>query len=103
MAKARVILDQRFDVSDRYRVEIKVFKVAGDRKHVYGIKTSFVLIDVIEKAPRLLVDNHAPYGFHVHSELPGNKSVRTALNAENYLQALDEFWRRTKEIIDGES
>ncbi len=63
---------------------------------------SFALLDVIDKVPRLLVDNHAPFGFHVHAELPKNKQARKSLATKDYQEALDEFWRLVKEIVKNE-
>lgn len=60
----------------------------------------FVLIDVIKKVPRLIIDNHEPFGFHVHEDLP-NRS-RRILEAIEFEQALDEFWKLSKIIIDCE-
>lgn len=101
MAKARVILDEKLDISDRYRVELEVLEIEPSSRHREGVKVSFVLIDAVEQVPRLVVDNHEPLGFHVHSELPGNKHARTPLKVENYQEALDEFWRMVEEITDG--
>ena len=100
MTKAVVLLDQKLDISERYRVELKAFEVAISKKYPEGVKVSFALIDVIQKAPRLLIDNHAPFGFHVHEELPNNKDSRRRLKTNDYLEALDEFWRLTKEITN---
>jgi len=101
--KAVILLDQRFDISERYRVELKVLEVEAAGKHPEGVKVSFVLIDVILAVPRLLVDNHAPFGFHVHEELPLRKEARRLLKTTDYLKALDEFWRLVKEITENES
>lgn len=100
MPKARVLFEQRLDISDRYRVEMEVLAIEPSTKYADGIKVSFVLIDGVEKAPRLIVDNHAPYGFHVHTELPGNKQARSPLKVESYKEALEEFWRLVKEILN---
>lgn len=100
MAKAVILVDQALNLSERFRVELKVFEVDSSDKYPEGIKVKFVLIDVIQKAPRLLVDNHEPFGFHVHEELPENKEVRRTLKTKNYLEALDEFWRLAKEITN---
>lgn len=99
MGKARVLFEQKLDISDRYRVELEVLAVEPSAKHKDGIKVSFVLIDAVEKVPRLLIDNHAPHGFHVHADLPRNKEART-LNVETYKEALQEFWRMAKEILN---
>jgi hypothetical protein len=100
MPKAQVIYEQKLDISDRYRVELEVLAVEPSAKYRDGIKVSFILIDGMEKVPRLLVDNHAPHGFHVHTELPGNKEARSELKVETYKEALEEFWRLAKEILN---
>lgn len=102
MAKATLILDQRLDLSERYRVELKIFEVDSSERFPNGIKVSFALLDLVNKVPRLLVDNHAPFGFHVHTELPKNKQVRKPLAAQDYQEALDEFWRLVEEIVKNE-
>jgi len=60
-------------------------------------------LDLIRKVPRLLVDNHFPFGFHIHEELPENRAVRRMLETMDYECALDEFWRVVKEIADAEN
>ncbi len=79
-------------------MELSVLQIEPSAKHPEGIKASFVLIDAEKGVPRLVVDNHEPYGFHVHTELPEKKDVRRRLPTADYLQALDEFWRLTMEI-----
>jgi hypothetical protein len=103
MAKAVVLLDETLDISERYRVEIRAYEIEPNKKHPEGVKVSFTLIDVINKVPRLLIDNHAPFGFHVHEELPENKESRRILKTVNYLEALDEFWKLVKDIINDEN
>jgi len=101
--KAVVLFDQRLDISERYRVELKVLAVEAAGKHPEGVKVSFVLIDVLQMAPRLLIDNHVPFGFHVHEELPKNKESRRLLKTTDYVEAMDEFWRLVKEITNHEN
>ena len=95
-------MEESLDISERYRVELKVYETGVSKKYPEGIKVRFTLVDVLEKVPRLLVDNHAPFGFHVHTELPKNKGSRQTLEAKDYLVALDEFWRLVKEILENE-
>ena len=102
MAKATLILDQRLDISERHRVELKVFEVEPSERFPDGIKVGFALLDIIDKVPRLLVDNHAPFGFHVHTELPKNKQARKPLATKDYQEALDAFWRLVKELVENE-
>ena len=102
MKKAVVLLDERLDLSERFRVELKVLRVEVSAKNPEGAKVSFALIDAEKGVPRLVIDNHAPFGFHVHAELPERKNRRRALATMDYLLALEEFWRLVKEITDDE-
>ncbi len=98
MTKAKVILDLKFDIPERYGVELKVFEVDRSFKFPEGVRARYVLIDMIDLIPRLLVDNHPPHGFHVHTQLPVNKNIREKLHVKNYLEALTEFMRLSWEI-----
>jgi len=102
MTKATILLDQKLDISERYRVELKVFEVQKSERFPERIKVSFILIDVIAKVPRLLIDNHAPFGFHVHEDLPSNKESRRQIPVNDYSEIMEEFWRLAKEIINGD-
>ena len=103
--KAKVLVDLKRSLANgRYRVELKVYDVGkSSKKHPEGVKVRYVLIDVHKKAPRLLIDNHAPFGFHVHTELPHDKSVRKPLKVKGHEEAMREFFRLTQEIIDNET
>lgn len=103
MKKAIVLLKERLDVSERFRIELKVLQVEPTTKHPEGVKVSFALIDVKKGIPRLLIDNHAPFGFHVHTALPSQSNTRRALPTKDYLEALEEFWRLVKEILENEN
>lgn len=67
MTKAKVLLDQEFDILERYRVVVKAFEVDRSFKFPEGVKARYVLIDLINQVPRLLIDNHPPHGFHERS------------------------------------
>ena len=99
MKKARVLLDEILDISERYRVELKVFEVNPSYKYPEGVKARFVLVDLLNKVPRLVVDNHAPFGFHVHANLPEERDSRLLLDTSDYLEALDKFRNLVKEIL----
>ena len=102
MKKAIVLLSERLDVSEKFRVELTVLKVVPSARHPEGVKVSFVLIDTERGVPRLVVDNHAPFGFHVHTRLPEKRDERQILPTTDYVEALDEFWRFVKEIVRDE-
>lgn len=68
------------------------------KKYPDGIKAGFALIDS-EGTVRLLVDNHEPFGFHVHSRLPKNKKHRDKIETINYSEAMDLFFEEVRRII----
>jgi hypothetical protein len=103
MTKATLILHQKLEISERFKVELKVFLVDCSEKFPEGIKVSFALLDVFENVLRLLIDNHEPFGFHVHEELPKNRNARRLLATKEYQQALNEFWRLVNGIIENEN
>jgi hypothetical protein len=102
VVKAKMLFESVLDISERYRVELKVFEVKVSEKYPEGFKARFALIDTVDKAPRLLIDNHAPFGFHIHTQLPKDKNSRTLLETTDYTKALDKFWELTQEILNNE-
>ncbi len=103
MSKAVVLMNDVEDIQERFRVKLKVFEVEISKKYPGGIKAKFALFDMIDRTQKLilLVDNHEPFGFHVHGELP--KNSRLLLNTINYREALKEFWCLTWEIINAKN
>jgi len=99
MADAEILMDESLTLSDRYRVDLKAYKVKPSGKHPEDVKVKYILIDVIERKPRILVDNHSPFGFHVHTRLPADKAHRLPLATTDYLEALREFRRLVAEVL----
>ena len=87
-----------------YRWEISVRLMPANELYPEGVKAVFRLIR-FELNSRskdqvvLLIDNHAPYGFHEHDLLPQNHSSRRKLNVETWQTALVYFQERCKEIL----
>jgi len=103
MAQAKVLVDLAYGLNEKYRVELKVYEIEASSKHPEGVKVSFILIDDEKRVPRLLVDNHAPFGFHMHTELPEDKDVRVQLPVNNYEDALQEFLQEVERIVKDEN
>lgn len=104
MGFSRVILDKRQAFLDgKFIALIKVYEVEKSDKYPLGIKSKFILIDSAENYPVLLIDNHEPYGFHIHSALPENKNFRERLYIEYYEEALSIFENKVMEIIKYEN
>jgi hypothetical protein len=102
MSATRIILDEQFAINRRYRVILFALEVPVSRKFPKGIKAKFVLIDVEGNFPRLLVDNHEPFGFHMHMGLPKNKDIRVELPVNDHNDALVLFYREVDRILENE-
>lgn len=102
MAATRIILSETFVVNYRYRVVLYVVEVPVSRKFPEGIKAKFVLIDSEGNFPRLLVDNHEPFGFHMHTQLPEDSGIRVELAVKDHDEALDVFFKEVERIVEDE-
>ena len=102
MGDAKLIWDQSFQLTENFRVEVKVYEVEPKEKYPEGVKARFVLIDMERNLARLLVDNHAPYGFHIHTGLPEDKTTRVVLNAKDFYEAFEEFINEAERIVKNE-
>lgn len=86
MGKVKLLIDEALYFNERYRAFIKVYEVPPSKKFPDGIKASFVLVDLEKNVPRLLVDNHEPFGFHVHTALPHSKEIRAKMKVTDILR-----------------
>lgn len=102
MSATRIILDEKFAINNRFRVVLYALEVPVSEKFPNGIKAKFVLIDVEGNFPRLLVDNHEPFGFHMHTALPENKDVRVELPVTDHNAALALFCEEVERILKNE-
>lgn len=89
----------------RYKIEISVETHEDTDRYPEGVKAVFKMIrlDVGEENKTelvVLVDNHRPFGFHSHDELPENHDDRTELHIDNYKEAWTIFQGKCKEILN---
>jgi hypothetical protein len=87
-------------------IEIRIVQI--DNTSFYppdGIKSVFLVKR--ERTPGsenfetiILIDNHEPYGFHEHSNLPDQPSVRLTVHASNWQAAWRIFETRLEELFD---
>jgi len=100
---SRKLVYEKIEISERFRIEIRVYAVRVSVRFPQGIKARFVLIDVERGLPRLVVDNHAPFGFHAHTRMPYESEYRELMEAHNHAEALSEFWRLALEVLKNEN
>jgi hypothetical protein len=93
MAKAKVVADYAVVVkSGRYEARVKVLKVTPSAKFPDGYKVSCALLDTESNVARLVLDNHEPFGYYLHTKLPGDKNFRLSMSIDNYEEAIAGFF-----------
>lgn len=103
MADAKLIYDQRaLFLEGRFEARITAFLVPKNKKHPDGVKLSCVLLDLELRVPRLLLDNHEPYGYHLHTEMPHDKSHRVPVVVKNFEDAIEFFMKAVRKVIENE-
>ncbi len=101
--KALTLIDRQITIKNgKYVAIIKVMEVSKNNKFPDGIKAKFVLQDIELGFARLLVDNHQPFGFHMHTKMPQEKDHREVLESTNYSEALDMFFEEVERIVKNE-
>lgn len=83
-------------------VEIKAFEVPATKQFPKGVKLKCVLIDMERKKPILLLDNHEPFGFHLHTRLPDEPDFRESLDIEDYNEAIRFFFAEIRKVVSHE-
>lgn len=86
--------------NEKYELQIKVFKLPRSLKFPSGYKVKCVLYEKGTGALRLLLDNHEPFGYHIHSKLPADKNFRELLNFNNYKEAINFFQKEVERILN---
>ena len=103
MAKARILRDEFITFANgRFLAQIKGIEVAKSEKFPDGIKIRCVLLDVERNVPRLLLDNHEPFGYHLHTKLPGDKNFRASVDVTDYADAIRLFISEARKVVEDE-
>ena len=92
MKATEFLINEKFEINARYHVSLMALRVPKSDKFPSGLKVKYVLIDSEGGFARLLIDNHEPFGFHMHTQLPEDHSVRETLNVADYNEALQLFF-----------
>ena len=103
MHKAKIIRNERILLNEGlFVVEVKVFEVPKSKRYPEGVKLKCVLIDEEMGKPRILLDNHAPHGFHLHTRLPEDHDFRVSLDISDYEEAIKIFFQEVRKVVSSE-
>lgn len=101
MGKACLILDQSVLLDDeRFIAHVKVFAVVDNLKYPDGYKVRCALVEKNTRILWVLLDNHDPYGYHLHAKLPQNKNFRVSVEIQGYEQAIELFFKEVERVIN---
>ncbi len=90
--KIRVLIEEVIVFAGgRFQARVKAIEVPKSAKFPDGIKLRCVLLDVELNLPRLLLDNHEPFGYHLHTKLPNDKNFRESVEVSSYEDAIRLF------------
>ena len=104
MVKAKVIYHQKMRLLEgRFEACIKAYAVSNNKKFPDGVKLSCILLDLHQKAPRLLLDNHEPYGYHLHTKMPYDKAHRALIHVRGFEEAIEFFMDEVQKVINEET
>ena len=81
-----------------YIAQMKIQTVRPNENRPDGFKVNFILLRIKDTKRILLVDNHAPFGYHMHDN-PDVPEERKKMDVNDPYAALDLFIQRAKEII----
>lgn len=83
----------------RWAATIKALQVSGNPKFPDGIKLNCVLLDIKNNHVRLILDNHAPFGYHIHPHMPEDGAYRVKITVADHTEAIEFFFRHAERII----
>lgn len=85
----------------KFIAKMKIQKVPPNENRPDGYKVNFILLNRDDFSQVLLVDNHAPLGYHMHPD-PDDPKKRVPLNVSSPFEALEVFEEKVKEICRDE-
>ena len=85
-----------------YKAEIEVYESANEEMFPEGVSATFLLFRLNkggEKELVLLIDNHKPYGFHLHDEMPYKPEKRVLIETMSWQEAWKIFQKKCKRYL----
>ncbi len=99
MSRARVLINQVVNLdNDKFEAHIKVYELTKSLKFPDGYKVKCALVERETGTLRLLLDNHAPFGYHLHTKLPEDKNFRLSVNVKTYNEAISLFFKLARKV-----
>ena len=84
----------------RFIAHMKIQSVPKNKNRPDGFKANFVLINIDSSELILLVDNHDPFGYHLHPSPEKDKSIREPLDVNSPYEAMTIFLNKVRHIVN---
>ncbi len=101
MSKARSVIDRAVLLEHgKFEARVKVYEIPKSLKFPQGHKVSCSLVERETGILRVLLDNHEPFGYHLHTKLPEDKSFRVGVDVKNHIEAIRLFFREARKVYN---
>ena len=97
MSKTRVLRDVSINIGEFWIAKIKLQQVPKNRNRPDGFKLNCVLIDTRLGKAVLILDNHHPFGYHLHPNA-SEHDQREELEIAHPKEAIQIFFQRIREM-----
>jgi hypothetical protein len=95
---SRVLIDTNQQIGSHFVAKIKLLSITPDKVRPDGFKLNCVLIDLRINRPVLILDNHEPFGYHLHSDPQVDHNQRETLIVDSPTEAIELFVKISREI-----
>jgi len=99
MSKARIVINQvlLFE-NEKFEAHVKVYEIPKSLKFPDGFKVRCALVERETGVLRVLLDNHEPFGYHLHTKLPEDKDFRVSVDVKSYTEAVRLFFKEARKV-----
>ena len=97
---SELLLHTRQQIGDYHVVIVKLQAVTSDSVRPDGFKLNCVLLDFRVNKAVLILDNHEPFGYHLHPTPIDDHGNREKIEVQSPFEAIDLFVEMSQEIAN---
>ncbi len=97
--RSKVLKDLKQKIGLFHVIHVKLQKVPPSEVRPDGFKLNCALIDLRVGKAVLILDNHAPFGYHIHPKALEDHTMRQEIQVSDPFEAISIFEAKVKEMI----
>ncbi len=97
---SRILIDSRQQVGAYHVALVKLLSVTPEKIRPDGYKLNCTLIDLRINRAVLILDNHEPFGYHLHPNPLADHDQREPLVVASPFEAIDLFVKKAREMTN---